>query len=221
MNYLKSLYESSPSVSIKLEPNNCKCFKYISKDNKIISYPTYYDNDKISGLIELKLNSNKSTIIDSIKILLIGIIQNKNISEKIYEEILPILEANSSQTLINEITNFNFCFKQSFKPYESYFGECIQIKYYLKVIVNTKKEDFSTETIENHLEICCLKPISKNICEDYFLNKNNNKEININIGIENVIHVKINLLKSKYCLDDEIIGKITIVKSETTLNNIF
>lgn len=221
MNYLKSLYESSPSVSIKLEPNNCKCFKYISKDNKIISYPTYYDNDKISGLIELKLNSNKSTIIDSIKILLIGIIQNKNISEKIYEEILPILEANSPLTLINEITNFNFCFKQSFKPYESYFGECIQIKYYLKVIVNTKKEDFSTETIENHLEICCLKPISKNICEDYFLNKNNNKEININIGIENVIHVKINLLKSKYCLDDEIIGKITIVKSETTLNNIF
>lgn len=66
-----------------------------------------------------------------------------------------------------------------------------------------------------------MKPISKNICEDYFLNKNNNKEININIGIENVIHVKINLLKSKYCLDDEIIGKITIVKSETTLNNIF
>ena len=221
MNYLKSLYESSPSVSIKLEPNNCKCFKYISKDNKIISYPTYYDNDKISGLIELKLNSNKSTIIDSIKILLIGIIQNKNISEKIYEEILPILEANRSQTLINEITNFNFCFKKSVKPYESYFGECIQIKYFLKVFVNTKKEDFSIETIENQLEICCLKPISKSICEDYFLNKTNNKEININIGIENVIHVKINLLKTKYCLDDEITGKITIVKSEITLNNIF
>ena len=66
-----------------------------------------------------------------------------------------------------------------------------------------------------------MKPIAKNICEDYFLNKNNNKEISINIGIENLIHVKINLLKTKYCLDDEIIGRISIVKSERTLNNIF
>lgn len=222
MNYLKSLYESSPSVSIKLEPNNNKCFKYISKDNKRISYPTYYDNDMISGIIVLNLNSNKSTIINSIKIYLIGILQNKNISEKIYEEILPILEGNNNpQTLINEITNFNFCFKESIKPYESYFGENIQIKYYLKVIINTQKEDNSNETIENQIYICCLKPITNSICEDYFLNKNNNKEININIGIENIIHVRINLLKTKYCLDDEIIGKIKIVKSEITLNNIF
>jgi len=222
MNYLKSLYESSPSVSIKLGTNNNKCFNYISKENKIISYPTYYDDDIISGIIELKLNSNKSTIIDSINILLIGILQNKNnVSEKIYEEILPILEGYNPQALINEITNFNFCFKKSVKPYESYLGESIQIKYYLKVIANIKKEDISTETIENQLEICCLKPIAKNICEDYFLNKNNNKEISINIGIENLIHVKINLLKTKYCLDDEIIGRISIVKSERTLNNIF
>ena len=79
------MFDSSPFSSIKLKPNNYECFKYISKDNKINSYNTYHDNGKISGTTELKLNNNKSIIIDSVYILLIGIIQNKNenIAEKI------------------------------------------------------------------------------------------------------------------------------------------
>ena len=81
--------------------------------------------------------------------------------------------------------------------------------------------DDNVSKIEKKLEICCLKPTPKKICDEFYLNKDNNKNKNINIGIENVIHVNINLLKSNYFMDDVIVGKIKIIKSELQLNGIF
>ena len=225
MNYLKSFYTyspSSPSVSIKLEPNNHKKYKYITKDNIVLSYPTYYDKDKITGNIELKLNNNKSILIESLNIYLLGILQNNNgkISDKFFEDRIQIFGPDNPTTLISEINNFNFSFEPKNKPYETYIGDSIQVKYILTVIGTIKINENSSE-INNNIEICCLKPATKKICDEYYLNKDQNANLNINIGIENVIHVNIKLFKTKYCLDDVIVGKIKIVKSELQLNNVF
>ena len=222
MNYFKSFYTYSPSVSIKLEPNNHKKFKYITKDNIIQSFPTYYDKDKISGNIELKLNNNKSILIESLNIYLLGLFQNNNakISDKIFEDSIQIIGPNNPETIISEINNFNFVFEPKSKPYETYIGDSIQIIYVLTVIAKIKVNNNSQE-INNQVGICCLKPATKKIYEEYYLNKDYNKNLNINIGVENVIHVNIKLFKTKYCLDDVIVGKIKINKSEIQLNNIF
>ena len=222
MNYFKSFYTYSPSVSIKLEPNNHKKFKYITKDNIIQSFPTYYDKDKISGNIELKLNNNKSILIESLNIYLLGLFQNNNakISDKIFEDSIQIIGPNNPETIISEINNFNFVFEPKSKPYETYIGDSIQIIYVLTVIAKIKVNNNSQE-INNQVGICCLKPATKKIYEEYYLNKEYNKNLNINIGVENVIHVNIKLFKTKYCLDDVIVGKIKINKSEIQLNNIF
>ncbi len=222
MNYLKSFYSSSPSLIIKLKRNKHNFYQYISKDNKVFSYPTYFDNDKISGEIELNLNNNKSIIINSLSICLIGILHNEklNLSETIFQDIIEIIDQNNPINIINKITNFNFCFQPKNKPYETYLGNYTQITYYLNVIGNMIIDD-NVSKIEKKLEICCLKPTPKKICDEFYLNKDNNKNKNINIGIENVIHVNINLLKSNYFMDDVIVGKIKIIKSELQLNGIF
>ena len=222
MNYLKSFYSSSPSLIIKLKRNKHNFYQYISKDNKVFSYPTYFDNDKISGEIELNLNNNKSIIINSLSIYLIGILHNEklNLSETIFQDIIEIIDQNNPINIINKITNFNFCFQPKNKPYETYLGNYTQITYYLNVIGNMIIDD-NVSKIEKKLEICCLKPTPKKICDEFYLNKDNNKNKNINIGIENVIHVNINLLKSNYFMDDVIVGKIKIIKSELQLNGIF
>ena len=222
MYYLKSFYSSSPIISIKIDKNNHNFFQYISKDNKILSFPTYYDKDKITGNIELKLNNNKSILLESLTINVIGILQNKNgeLSEKIFEDIIQISDPENPQNIINEITNFNFCFEPKSKPYETYISDFMSIKYFLIALANIKIND-KISKLENKIDICCLKPATKKICDKYYLNKNNNKDLNINIGIENVIHVNIKLLKTNYCLDDIIVGKIKIAKSELQLNNIF
>ena len=222
MNYLRSFYSSPPSLSIKLDKNKHNYFQYISKDNKIITYLTYFDSDKITGEVELNLNNNKSIIANSLSVSLIGIINNEkiNLSQIIFQDAIELLNQEKPIEIINIITNFNFCFQPKNKPYETYIGDSTQIRYYLIAVGNIVIDgDFSK--IEKRVEICCLKPAKKKICDEMYLNKDNNKNININIGIEKVIHVNIKLLKRNYCMDDVIIGKIKIVKSELKLNGIF
>ena len=222
MNYIKSFFSFSPIISIKLDKNNHNYFQYISKDNKIFTYPTYYDKDKISGKIELDLNNNNSIIIESLTIYLTGILQNEKskISEIIFQDQIQIITQENPMNIIDKNSNFDFSFLPKSKPYETYIGTSTQIKYFINVIANIIIDNNSSK-IENKVEICCLKPATKEICDKYYLNKDNNKNLNINIGVEDVIHVNIKLLKTKYCLDDVIIGKIKIVKNEIQLNNIF
>ena len=220
MNYLKYLYSSPPTIAINLDKNNHTCFSYITDDNKLISYPTYFDNDKIAGNLELKLNNNKSTIIESLNIYLIGVLlsPNSKIKENIFEDFIQISEPNNPKNIINEITNFAFNFKPTKKPYETYRGNSFQIKYYLNAVATIKIND-NVSKIENNVEICCLKPKPINTCNNEL--SNGDKSHNYNIGVENIIHINIKLLKNEFYLDnDAIIGKIKIVKSELQLNNI-
>ena len=221
MNILKSLYTSLPSISLNLKPSNHKSFKFFSNNNKITEYPTFFDQDSISGTIQLKLNNTKTLTHQGITIFLYGQLTKTsypNLSQKIFEDSIEIIPGNKSYIITNEITNFDFKFKPKIKPYETYIGKTLKINYFLKVVL--KNVDNTPPTIENILEICCLKPATKKFCEENYFNNKNNKDININIGVENLIHINIKLLKSKYFLDDVIAGKIKIVKSNIQLINV-
>ena len=222
MEYLKFLYKPPPSLEINLPTKGHNKFKYVTKDNKIKEYPTFYDTDEISGNIILKLNNNKSLIYEYVSINLYGMIsinsQNAKIETEIYKESQELSKKKSPGIITNEITNFPFNFIPKIKPYETYLGNLIQIKYYIKASIKTNNVN-SPPLIEKEIEIACLKPERKIICDDiYFKEKN---KIEINIGVENVIHVRLNLMKTKFFMDDIIIGKITIIKSEIELNNIY
>ena len=218
MEYFKFLYSSSPSLKINLASNGHKPYKYISKDNNINEYPTFYDNDEISGNIELKLNNNKSLIYEYISINLYGIltINSSKTKTEIYKESQELSNRKTPDIITNEISKFSFNFTPHIKPYETYIGTLYNINYYIKAIIKTSNTN-SPLLIEDQIEIACLKPIKKILCDEIYLNQNIKE---INIGVENVIHVKINLMKTKFFLDDVIIGKIKIVKSEIELNNI-
>ena len=143
MEYFKFLYKSQPSIEINLNSVNHNPFEYITKENKIIKYPSFYDNDEISGNIELKLNSNKSLIYEDVSIFLYGKITITNsttskIVTEIFKESQDLTEKKSPNIITNEITNFNFTFSPKVKPYETYIGNLIQINYCIKAIIKTK-----------------------------------------------------------------------------------
>ena len=224
MEYLKFFYSSPPSIEINLKSNGHKSYKYITKDNKIIEYPTFYDNDEISGNIILKLNNTKSLIYEYVSINICGILtidsQNSKIKTEIYKECQELTGKKSPNIITNEITNFSFNFTPKIKPYETYIGNLLQIRYYINAIIKTNNTN-SPPLIEKQIEIVCLKLPKKEICDKIYLKEKNKEKKEINIGVENVIHVRINLLKTKFFLDDVIIGKIKIIKSEIELNSIF
>ena len=224
MEYFKFLYKSQPSIEINLNSVNHNPFEYITKENKIIKYPTFYDNDEISGNIELKLNSNKSLIYEDVSIFLYGKITITNsttskIVTEIFKESQDLTEKKSPNIITNEITNFNFTFSPKVKPYETYIGNLIQINYCIKAIIKTNNVNYPN-LIEKEIDIACMKPGKKIICDEIYLKRKENN-IEINIGVENIIHVRLNLLSVKLFLDDVIVGKIKIIKSEIELNNIY
>ena len=220
MEYFKFLYSSPPSLIINLTSNGHKSYKYITKENNINEYPTFYDNDEISGNIELKLNNNKSLIYEYISINLYGILtinsSKTKLSTEIYKESQELSTKKTPDIITNEISKFSFVFSPHIKPYETYIGTLYQIRYYIKAVIKTSNTN-TPPLIEDKIEIACLKPVKKILCDEIYLNQNIKE---INIGVENVIHVKINLMKTKFFLDDVIVGKIKIVKSEIELNSI-
>ena len=225
MEYFKFLYKPQPSIEINLKSISHNPYEYITKENKIIKYPTFYDTDEISGNIQLKLNSNKSLIYEYISIYLYGkmiIINSTNskIVTEIFKESQELTEKKSPNIITNEITNFSFNFTPKVKPYETYIGNLIQIKYYIKAIIKTNNIN-SPNLIEKEIEIACIKPEKKIICDEIYLKRKEKNNIEINIGVENIIHVRLNLVSVKLFLDDVILGKIKIIKSEIELNNIY
>ena len=220
MEYFKFLYSTSPSLKINLTSNGHKTYKYITKDNNTNEYPTYYDNEKISGNVELKLNNNKSLIYEYISIEIYGILtinsSNAKQSIEIYKESQELSPKKTPDIITNEISKFFFNLSPIPKPYETYFGNLFQIRYFVKAIIKTSSTN-APPLIQDEIEIACLKPAKKVLCDEIYFSENKKE---INIGVENLIHVKINLVKTKFFLDDVIIGKMKIVKSEIELNKI-
>ena len=201
MEYLRSFYQTPPSLKINIEASSHKPFKYL-ENNQLKEYATFFPSDNIKGDFIIELNQNYFLEHQGIKVNLIGIIENtKNPSSstKFYEEFLTI---SSADKINNEITKFNFNFPPKEKPYESYFGSSIKIRYYVCVNVLS-----STNNLSNQIEIIILKPLSREL----FL-KEENPPLKMEIGVENLIHIIFEVNKTNYFLRDVIIGKVKIIE---------
>ena len=201
MEYLRSFYQTPPSLKINIEASSHKPLKYL-ENNQLKEYATFFPSDNIKGDFIIELNQNYFLEHQGIKVNLIGIIENtKNPSSstKFYEEFLTI---SSADKINNEITKFNFNFPPKEKPYESYFGSSIKIRYYVCVNVLS-----STNNLSNQLEIIILKPLSREL----FL-KEENPPLKMEIGVENLIHIIFEVNKTNYFLRDVIIGKVKIIE---------
>jgi len=215
MDYFLSFIKSNPpSISINLNKNSHKNFKYINNNfHNIIEFPTYFPNEKISGEILIELNQNKFLEHKGIKINLIGIIEYSKeniILNKIYDEFLNL---SSAEKINNEITKikFNFLLNKNIQ-YESYYGSFIKVKYFLLVTIFLENE----KNLTNQKEIVILKPM---LIEDY--KKLENSPMKIEIGVENMIHVIFQINKTNYFLRDIIIGKVIFVNINIIIKTMF
>ena len=212
MDYFLSFFNSNPpSISINLNKNSHKKFKFYNNNfNNFSEFPVYFPNEKISGEILIELNQNKFLEHKGIKINLIGIIQKENeILNKFYDEYLNLL---SNEKINNEITkiNFDFSLKKNIEN-ESFYGTFLKIKYILLVTIF-----LDNKNITNKKEIVILKPT---LIEDY--KKFTNFPMKIEIGVENKIHVILEINKNNYFLRDIIIGKVIFVNVNIIIKTMF
>nr|XP_014353775.1 PREDICTED: vacuolar protein sorting-associated protein 26B-like [Latimeria chalumnae] len=95
---------------------------------------------------------------------------------------------------ITQSQTFDFEFTHVEKPYESYTGQNVKLRYFLRATISrrlndiTKEMDIVVHTLSTYPEI--------------------NSSIKMEVGIEDCLHIEFEYNKSKYHLKDVIVGKI-------------
>jgi len=149
--------------------------------------------DNVVGTVVVKQKGKKVEHL-GIKIELIGQIEFMHDAGNPHEFTQlerPLEEAGE----INSDKSYNFEFLNVDKPYETYNGNNVRLRYFLRVKVArsyssniTKTLDFAVQNLQTEPEL--------------------NHSIKMEVGIEDCLHIEFEYNKSKYSLSDVVIGKI-------------
>lgn len=163
-------------------------------DAKKDSLPLYYDGESISGEVRVTLRKQDSKLSHKgIKIEFIGQIElyydrgNPQEFTSLVKELAAPGELTKSET-------FKFEFLNVEKPYETYSGTNVKLRYLLRATVVksvsdiVKERDIAVHTLSHYPEL--------------------NNSIKMEVGIEDCLHIEFEYNKSKYHLRDVIVGKI-------------
>ena len=137
---------SKPKVTIEIEnEEKRKPYKVISPNGEITRLVALYDKEDVKGKVIVSLGSPKLFEHKGIKLELIGIIENLKDKKDTSKFLSLTNELTPVGILTNESTPFNFSFPSVQKPFETYKGSVINVKYYLKVTISTKFRSFEYE----------------------------------------------------------------------------
>jgi len=159
--------------------------------------PTYLftGRDTIAGQVLVKLGKKGQKLEHiGIKIELIGQIELLYDRGNPYEFTSLVRELEAPGDL-NDDKSYPFEFKNVDKQFETYSGNNVRLRYFVRAKVTRsyasnimKTVDFAVQNITNEPEI--------------------NSSIKMEVGIEDCLHIEFEYNKSKYHLQDVIIGKI-------------
>ncbi|CAF1184413.1 unnamed protein product [Adineta ricciae] len=193
-------------IEVKLDDNSKRALQYI-----------YYDGEDVGGMVQIKLKKNNKVEHQGIRLEFVGQIEMLNDRSTIHEFInLSKLLAFPGE--LTENTSIDFHFPNVEKPYESYIGINVKLRYFLRLTIIRR---FTNTVAERDI---CVQQLSQ------FPEVNNS--IKMEVGIEDCLHIEFEYNKSKYHLKDVIVGKIyfllvrikikhmeiAILKKETTGN---
>ncbi|XP_022646470.1 vacuolar protein sorting-associated protein 26B-like isoform X3 [Varroa jacobsoni] len=210
-------FGQSADIDIVLDGTQTRQLAEIkTEDGKKEKHFLYYDGESVSGKVNVSLRKAGSRLEhQGIKIELIGLIE-LYYDRGNHHEFTSISKELARPGDLIQNTSFPFEFHNVEKPYESYTGANVRLRYFLRVTIvrrltDTIKElELAVHTLSSYPDI--------------------NSSIKMEVGIEDCLHIEFEYNKSKYHLKDVIVGKIyfllvrikikhmeiAIIKRETT-----
>lgn len=176
----------------------------------------YYDGESVSGkvIVNLKVPGKKLEH-HGIKIEFVGQIE-LFYDRGNHHEFTSLVRDLARPGEMTQSTTYDFEFVNVEKPYETYTGANVRLRYFLRVSIIRRISDISKEL---DLAVHTLSSFPEM-----------NNSIKMEVGIEDCLHIEFEYNKSKYHLKDVIVGKIyfllvrikikhmelAIIKRETT-----
>lgn len=188
-----------------------------SEEGKKERLYVFYDGESVSGKVNVTLKKPGGTKLEhhGIKVEFLGQIE-LYYDKGNHHEFTSLVKDLARPGELCQNTSYSFDFVNVEKPYESYTGANVRLRYFLRVTIIRRLSDIVKEmeiivhTLSSYPEI--------------------NSPIKMEVGIEDCLHIEFEYNKSKYHLKDVIVGKIyfllvrikirhmeiAIIKRETT-----
>ncbi|CAL8084063.1 unnamed protein product [Orchesella dallaii] len=171
-----------------------------TEDGKKLSHILYYDGEDLTGKLHLHLKKPGSRLEHlGIKIEVFGQIELYYDRGNFHTFLQLSRELARPGDLLQHST-YNFSFPKVEKPYESYTGANVKLRYFLRATVVrrlatdiVKEREFVVHTLSSY------PPHEVGLA---------NSSIKMEVGIEDSLHIEFEYNKSKYHLKDVIVGKI-------------
>lgn len=214
-----SFFGFGQSADIEIELANSASRKQVdvkNEDGKKERLLLYYDGESVSGkvIVNLKVPGKKLEH-HGIKIEFVGQIE-LFYDRGNHHEFTSLVRDLARPGEMTQSTTYDFEFVNVEKPYETYTGANVRLRYFLRVSIIRRISDISKEL---DLAVHTLSSFPEM-----------NNSIKMEVGIEDCLHIEFEYNKSKYHLKDVIVGKIyfllvrikikhmelAIIKRETT-----
>ncbi|TNN13887.1 Vacuolar protein sorting-associated protein isoform 1 [Schistosoma japonicum] len=175
-----------------------------SEDGRIHSLPVYYDGENVCGSVNVGLKRGGKLEHQGIKIEFIGQIELYT-DRGNREEFVSLCQDLARPGILSHSTSYPFEFLRIEKPYESYCGTNVRLRYFLRVTIQKRIADITKEfELVVHSTLRCSE---------------SSDNIQMEVGIEDSLHIEFEYNKSKYHLQDVIIGKIYFLLVRVKIKN--
>ncbi|XP_014206153.1 vacuolar protein sorting-associated protein 26B-like [Copidosoma floridanum] len=186
-----------------------------TEDGKKERHLLYLDGETVSGKINISLRKAGKLEHQGVKVEFIGQIE-LYYDRGNHHEFTSLVKELARPGELTHNTTYEFEFANVEKPFESYTGSNVRLRYFLKVTIVRRISDIVKE-LELVVHTLSSYP-------------DMNNPIKMEVGIEDCLHIEFEYNKSKYHLKDVIVGKIyfllvrikikhmeiAIIKRETT-----
>lgn len=185
-------FGQAAEISIRLDDaDNRKVAKIRGEDGSQEMHYLFYDGETVSGNVNIAVK--KKLDHHGIRIEFIGQI------EVYYDrgnqhDFISVVKELARPGELTQNTTFRFEFQQVEKPYESYVGTNVKLRYFLRVVIVRRLTDIVREM-----------DVIVHTLSSY---PDTNSSIKMEVGIEDCLHIEFEYNRSKYHLKDVIVGKI-------------
>uniref|UniRef100_A0A914WHS3 Vacuolar protein sorting-associated protein 26 n=2 Tax=Plectus sambesii TaxID=2011161 RepID=A0A914WHS3_9BILA len=188
-------FGQSADITIQLDDaEKRKVAKIRAEDGGQETHYLFYDGESVSGTVNIHLKKPGQKLEhQGIKVEFVGQIEVYYDRGNQHDFISLVKDLARPGDLLQS-TSYRFEFMQVEKPYESYVGTNVKLRYFLRVTITRRLTDIVREM---DLIVHTLSSYP-----------DTNSSIKMEVGIEDCLHIEFEYNRSKYHLKDVIVGKI-------------
>ena len=193
----QSFFGFGPSAELLIELKDAASRDTVTvKDENGTLTPMYLftGSDPVQGTLTVRIPRGKKLEHTGIKIELVGQIEfifdrgNPHEFQTVFRDLEPAGELTSDKVYAFDFSNVE-------KPNETYSGNNIRLRYFLRARINRQYATNIVQTLDLAVQNVVAPP-EQNNC------------IKMEVGIEDCLHIEFEYQKSKYHLRDVVVGKI-------------